>query len=139
MKEDPIGSDRLDDFLHEIMQEGGLERAPGGFTQQVMAQITAEQAAKRAAPAKVRWRPVISRWGWVGIAASLMVVLVLTLGLPWKSGVRELPGKAAVSKAMDATVSAFGSLEFPAILVMCVAAVFLLFALDRVLAVRGGK
>jgi hypothetical protein len=124
--------DRLDDFLHEIIQEGGLERAPGGFTQQVMAEVVAE-----AAPARVRWRPVISRWGWVGIAAMLVVGLFVVLGLPWGDSRDLFPGgKDAVANAMDATVNGLSSLKVPGLLMMCVAAGFLLVALDRFLGRR---
>ena len=44
MKEE---KDQFEDFLHEMMQEGGLEQAPSGFTQRVMGEITAPQTVMR--------------------------------------------------------------------------------------------
>jgi hypothetical protein len=98
----------------------------------VMAEITAPQAA----PARSRWKPVISWRGWIGIAASLVAIIAIGFGLPQVSFETTLPVKAAAGKAFDASVNALESIQFPAMLALCIGAIFLLFTLDRLLSRR---
>lgn len=116
--------DEFEDFLQEWMQEGGLEEAPTGFTQRVMAEIAITQAAQRS-----RWKPVITRKGWMGIAAAVAIATLVGMGLPWSSS--PTPAHVAAEKALDASMGWMGSLRFPSLLLICVATVFLLFALER--------
>jgi hypothetical protein len=119
--------DQFDDFMRDLLHEGGLEQAPDNFTQAVMGQIAAEAAPARRAP-----KPLISRWGWIGIAASMVITCIVSLVLSKPSG-KPLPGQAQAEAAIDGFMGFFGTLQFPTILVMSTLAIVLLFGLDRVL------
>ncbi|HEX2899365.1 MAG TPA: hypothetical protein VHS96_06565 [Bacteroidia bacterium] len=129
MKEE---KDQFEDFLHEMMQEGGLEQAPSGFTQRVMGEIAAPQAVK----ARPRWQPVISWRGWVGAAAGVVIAFLVGYFIPWSGPSKPLPGQAAVDQAIDTAVGTFGGIRPPMLLVIALGAMFLLFALDRMLSRR---
>lgn len=129
MKEE---KDQFEDFLHEMMQEGGLEQAPSGFTQRVMGEITAPQAVK----ARSRWQPVITLRGWIGAAAGLVVTFLVAYFIPWTAPSKALPGQEVAKQAIDATVGAFEGFQPPMIVVVVLGALFLLFTLDRLLSQR---
>lgn len=119
--------DLFDDMLRDLIQEAGLERAPANFTQAVMGQISA-QASKSAR----RSTPLISRWGWIGIAASTIVLSILgVFGLPGST--EPLAGRPAVDHALQTTTSLLEHIQVPVILAISITAIALLFALDRYL------
>jgi hypothetical protein len=128
MKEEHDG---FDDFLHEMMQEAGPEKAPANFTSAVMGQITATQSA----PVKLRWRPVITWKGWVAAAVTVVVACVVAFFLP---GSQAAPSKGQVvaEQAVDTAISTLSSFQYPMLLVISLGAVFLLFALDKLLSKR---
>ena len=128
MKEE---EDRFEDFMHEIMQDAGEEKAPIGFTQRVMGQITATQIA----PVRSRWKPVIGVRGWIAAVAGLVLAFVVSYLIPSNSS-KALPGKEVAEKAIGATVGFFESMHVPIVLVASAGAIFLLFALDRALSAR---
>ncbi len=122
--------DLFDDMLRDLMQEADVERAPANFTQSVMGRISAD--AKRSVRKSI---PLISRRGWIGIAASTLVLTLLGIfGLPGKN--QPIAERPEVAKALQATSSVFEHIQVPLILAMSITAVTLLFALDRYLSNR---
>jgi hypothetical protein len=122
--------DEFDDMMRELMQEAGLERAPGNFTQAVMGQIAAEQAIP-----KRTWKPIITRRGWVSIAAGVMVATVSAF-LFLSPSKKPIPGKETVDQALSQAAGLFENIQVPAILGLSLVAIMLLFALDQGLSRR---
>lgn len=126
MKED---MDKLDDWLHELIQEAGEEKAPAGFTQRVMAEVSQQQTApaRRRLP---RWLP----WqGLVGAAAILAAGVVFALVIPGTAEPQALPGQETARQVLDDAVGAFGSLRITATAMASIGAVFALIVVERVM------
>jgi len=122
--------DLFDDMLRDLMQEAGVERAPANFTQAVMGQVSA--ASNRLAP---KPKPLISRWGWIGIAASTVLIAVVGIfGLPGSRNA--IVDRPAVTKALQSTSSLFEHIQVPTILAVSILAIAVLFAVDRYLGNR---
>jgi hypothetical protein len=123
--------DPFDDFMRDMVQEAGLEHAPSNFTQSVMGQIAAQGAAK---PPR-QWAPLISKTGWIGIAASVVAAVLASVVMLKPNGKTSTIAVGA-EKAIGSFVGFFDNLEFPLLLVTSVAAIALLVALDRILSGR---
>lgn len=63
-------TDKEDRLVAEIMRDFEMESPPSGFTDRVMQRIQAESHAHES-------RPLISRAGWIGIAAGFCLLLGL--------------------------------------------------------------
>lgn len=123
--------DRFEDFLHQLMQEGGEEKAPSGFTQRVMGQITAPQAV----PVRTKWKPVVTWKGWLAAVVGLVVTFIASFWIP-SSNNQAVPGKETAEKAIDATLGIVESIHFPVVWVVGLGAILALFTLDRFLSAR---
>jgi NADH:ubiquinone oxidoreductase subunit 6 (subunit J) len=122
--------ERFDDFLRDMMQESGLEKAPPAFTMAVMGHIAAETAK-----AKRITKPFISLRGWIGIAASVVATCIAAI-MTLQPSKRELPGQQQVASAVEGFNGLFANLQFPLVLVMSLMAIALLFGLDQYLSRR---
>ena len=117
--------DQFDDFMRDIVQDAGIERAPANFTQAVMGQISADLAkAKRAS------KPLISRRGWIGIAASIALIAVGMVAF-LQPATTTSPTTQKFANALDSFTGLFDQLQFPMVLVLTALAITLLFGLER--------
>jgi mannose/fructose/N-acetylgalactosamine-specific phosphotransferase system component IIC len=129
MKED---MDKLDDWLHELIQEAGEEKAPAGFTQRVMAEVSQPQVApvRRRLP---RWLP----WqGLVGAAAILVAGVGFAIAIPGAAEPQALPGQEAAHQVLDGAVEAFSGMKITATALASIGAVFALIMVERVMGRR---
>ena len=121
----PEGSseaDAMDDLIRELMLEAGEEQAPADFTDQVMGRISALETQ----PAY--WKPVISRWGWIGIALSFIALVAIALFGFRGPGSTNFTENA--SQRMDAVGEFFGSWEISSVYVFAVLAILGLASFD---------
>lgn len=83
MMEKTHNPEREDRLIKEIMKDFRMESPPSGFTGKVMERL-------RSGSPETVYRPLISRAGWIGIAAGFLIILALV----FTSSETQVPGES---------------------------------------------
>ena len=68
--------DRQDEFIRKLVQQHGVEKAPGNFTEKLMGRIQSTPSLDNT--------PLLSTGTWIAIIAGLaaMIVIIFTVDMP---------------------------------------------------------
>jgi len=83
MTEKTHSPEREDRLIKEIMKDFRMESPPSGFTGKVMERL-------QSGSPETSYRPLISRAGWIGIAAGFLIILALV----FTSSETQVPGES---------------------------------------------
>lgn len=88
-------------LLAEIMKDFRMENPPSGFTANVMGRLEGVNVSEGT------YRPLISRAGWIGIAAGFLIILALI----FTSSETQVPGESGwLSQQFDQVAQPVGNL-----------------------------